>query len=62
MATESATTATTAAERERYVAEAIHSNEMEGLSVSEVGRKDAQEYIAGLVPFETHHLLFLSCT
>ena len=49
MATESATTATTAAERERYVAEAIHCNEMEGLSVSEVGRKDSQEYIAGRI-------------
>ena len=49
MATESATTTTTAAERERYVAEAIHSNEMEGLSVSEAFREDAQEYIAGRI-------------
>ena len=49
MATESATITTTAAERERYVAEAIHSNEMEGLSVSEGGRRDAQEYIAGRI-------------
>ncbi len=37
----------TEAERERRVAEAIHSGEMEGLSVSPAGRADAQEYIAG---------------
>lgn len=49
MATESASTTTTAAERERYVAEAIHSSEMEGLSVSEAFREDSQEYIAGRI-------------
>ena len=37
----------TEAERERRVADAIHSGEMEGLSVSPAGRADAQEYIAG---------------
>lgn len=41
--------ATTAAERERRVAEAIHSGEMEGLTVSPAVRKDAQEYIAGRI-------------
>ena len=39
----------TEAERERRVAEAIHSGEMEGLSVSPAGRADAQEYIAGRI-------------
>lgn len=42
-------TTTTEAERERRVAEAIHSGEMEGLSVSPAGRADAQEYIAGRI-------------
>lgn len=39
----------TEAERERRVAEAIHSVEMEGLHVSPAGRADAQEYIAGTI-------------
>ena len=39
----------TEAERERRVADAIHSGEMEGLSVSPAGRADAQEYIAGRI-------------
>lgn len=34
-------------ERERRVAEAIHSGEMEGRSVSMAGLVDAGEYIAG---------------
>lgn len=42
-------TMTTEAERERRVAEAIHSGEMEGLGVSPAGRADAQEYIAGRI-------------
>lgn len=42
-------TTTTEAERERRVAEAIHSGEMEGLQVSPAGRADAQEYIAGRI-------------
>lgn len=37
------------AERERRVAEAIHSGEMEGLQVSAAGRSDAQEYVAGRI-------------
>ncbi|MFC0456218.1 hypothetical protein ACFFGR_06580 [Arthrobacter liuii] len=37
------------AERERRVAEAIHSGEMEGLHVTAAGREDAQEYIAGRI-------------
>ena len=49
MATTSTVTATTAAERARRVAEAIHNGEMEGLSVSPAGRQDAQEYIAGRI-------------
>ncbi|MBP6683896.1 MAG: hypothetical protein KA158_00615 [Leucobacter sp.] len=36
-------------ERERRVAEAIHSGEMEGLEVSQAGQADAQEYIAGRI-------------
>ena len=36
-------------DREHQVAEAIHSGEMEGLSVSPAGRADAQEYIAGRI-------------
>lgn len=48
MATESATP-TTAAERERRVAEAIHSCEMEGLPVGRAFREDAQEYIDGRI-------------
>ncbi|MDF1489616.1 antitoxin VbhA family protein [Tessaracoccus caeni] len=43
----STVTPTTEAERERRVAEAIHSGEMEGLSVTPAGRADAQEYVAG---------------
>jgi hypothetical protein len=45
----STTTPSTQAERERRVAEAIHSGEMEGLHVSDAGRQDAQEYIAGRI-------------
>jgi hypothetical protein len=41
--------ATTRAERERRVAEAIHSGEMEGLHVTPAGRADAQEYIVGRI-------------
>lgn len=40
---------TTRAERERCVAEAIQSGEMEGLHVAPAGREDAQEYIAGRI-------------
>lgn len=45
----SATTTATAqrAERERKVAEAIHSGEMEGLHTSEATRADASKYVAG---------------
>ena len=39
----------TQAERERRVAEAIHSGEMEGLHVTPAGREDAQEYVAGRI-------------
>ena len=46
MATEAATTA---AERELRVAEAIHSGEMEGLPVTAAGRQDAQEYVVGRI-------------
>ena len=42
-------TATTTAERERRVAEAIHSVEMEGLPVTAAGRQDAAEYVAGRI-------------
>lgn len=49
MSTKTAATATTAAERESRVAEAIHSGEMEGLAVTAVGRQDAQEYVAGRI-------------
>ena len=49
MATKTATTATTAAERELRVAEAIHSGEMEGLPVTAAGRQDAAEYVAGRI-------------
>ena len=41
----SATPATTAAERERRVAEAIHSGEMEGLPVTSATRRDAEAYV-----------------
>jgi hypothetical protein len=44
-----ATTLVTQAERERLVAEAIHSGEMEGLRLSAAGRRDAQEYIDGRI-------------
>lgn len=40
---------TTEDERQRRVAEAIHSGEMEGVHVSEAGKADAQEYIAGRI-------------
>ncbi|RRD44757.1 antitoxin VbhA family protein [Tessaracoccus sp. OH4464_COT-324] len=40
---------TTLAERERRVAEAIHSGEMEGVTLSSAGHSDAQEYIAGRI-------------
>lgn len=40
-------TTSTVAERERRVAEAIHSGQMEGMHVSPAGRADAQEYVAG---------------
>ena len=46
MATKTATTVTTAVERELRVAEAIHGVEMEGLSVTAAGRQDAAEYVA----------------
>lgn len=36
-------------ERRRRVAEAIHSGEMEGVLVSDAGKADAEEYIAGLI-------------
>ena len=49
MATKTATTATTAAERKRRVAEAIHSGEMEGLHVDDATLADADEYIAGRI-------------
>jgi hypothetical protein len=42
-------TTITWAERERRVAEAIHSGEMEGLDVTPAGRDDAQEYVAGRI-------------
>ena len=45
----STVTTTTEAERERRVAEGIHSGEMEGLHVSEAGQADAGEYIAGSI-------------
>ncbi|NTW39879.1 MAG: antitoxin VbhA family protein [Cellulomonadaceae bacterium] len=45
----STVTTTTEAERERRVAEAIHSGEMEGVHVSPAGRADAQEYVAGRI-------------
>lgn len=35
------------AERERVIAAAIHSGEMEGLSVTEATRADADKYVAG---------------
>lgn len=49
MANKTVTIATTEAERERRVAEAIHSGEMEGLKVSAAGRLDAAEYVAGRI-------------
>lgn len=36
-------------ERERRVAEAIHSGEMEGFHVSPAGIEDADEYVAGRI-------------
>lgn len=41
--------ATTRAERERRVAEAIHSGEMEGLRVTPATQADAADYIAGQI-------------
>ncbi|MFT4136363.1 antitoxin VbhA family protein [Microbacterium sp.] len=35
------------AERERQVAEAIHSGEMEGLPTSEATKADADKYVSG---------------
>jgi hypothetical protein len=49
MATIPSGTATTKAERERRVAEGIHSGEMEGVSVDAETRADADEYIAGKI-------------
>ena len=43
------TAVSTAAERGRRVAEAIHSGEMEGLSVDADTQQDAGEYIAGRI-------------
>jgi len=45
----SITTITTAqrAERERQVAEALHSGEMEGLPASEATKADTDKYVAG---------------
>ncbi|MDR1387942.1 MAG: antitoxin VbhA family protein [Propionibacteriaceae bacterium] len=40
-------TTTQRAERERQVAEAIHSGEMEGLHTSEATKADAGKYVAG---------------
>lgn len=37
------------ARRRRVVEEAIHSGEMEGLTVSVKGRQDADEYVAGRI-------------
>lgn len=45
--TTSTSTATTATQRAQRVSEAIHSGEMEGLTVTPAGRADADEYIAG---------------
>jgi hypothetical protein len=45
----STVTTITQAERERRVAEAIHSGEMEGLDVTPAGREDAAEYVAGRI-------------
>jgi hypothetical protein len=45
-------TETQRAERERVVAEAIHSGEMEGLYVSEAARADSAEYVAGHITGE----------
>jgi Antitoxin VbhA len=42
-------TTITQSERERRVAEAIHSGEMEGLDVTPAGREDAAEYVAGRI-------------
>lgn len=39
-------------ERQRWVAEAIHSEEMEGLSVTPETRADANDYVAGLIDSE----------
>lgn len=48
MATSTSTAATTT-QRGQRVAEAIHSGEMEGLTVTPAGRTDAEEYIAGRI-------------
>ena len=45
----SAVAASGETERERRVAEAIHSGEMEGLHVTPAGQADAQEYVAGRI-------------
>lgn len=48
-ATAPTATSSAVAERARWVAEAIHSGEMEGLPVSAASRQDAQEYVAGRI-------------
>jgi hypothetical protein len=45
----STSTATTTTQREGRVAEAIHSGQMEGLTVTPAGRTDAEGYIAGRI-------------
>lgn len=42
-------TAAERADRERVVAEAIHSGEMEGLHVSQAAQQDSADYIAGRI-------------
>jgi Antitoxin VbhA len=39
----------TAAERERRVAEALHSGEMEGFTVDPCTKNDSDDYIAGVI-------------
>lgn len=42
-------TATTTTQRRQRVTEAIHSGEMEGLTVTSAGHADAGDYIAGRI-------------
>lgn len=42
-------TATTMTQREQRVAVAIHSGEMEGLTVTPAGHTDAGEYVSGRI-------------